>query len=256
MKPHSRSWCKVIALQWTAVLTTSLLALLANSDATFGGFGVWHTAVPLTPNAIVESQGSFPHGLYLPLDLRCNGAAGTCSWLVTTKIQITDGTGKYYDLWLRDQAGNATNLLVSQTSLAGSQYSIPVEVVENGPGGFISRIQADSPTQIPANELIGVFMHSFVLSQGVAQTQGIQHVMAASYYGFQGTGPGTDPGYSTRFTSVANNPLLRHVFLYQEWPNPVIRITNTPEPATAALLLAPAVLLRRRRSRPRSRRVC
>jgi len=95
-------------------------------------------------------------------------------------------------------------------------------------------------------------MHTFVLSQGVSQTSGTQSVFAASYYGFQGTGPFTDPGYSTRFALIDDNPLRRHVFLYEEWPNPVIRITNTPEPATAALLLAPAVLLLSRRG-PRDR---
>jgi len=161
-------------------------------------------------------------------------------------MMIGSGTAKFYDLWLRDLAGASTNLFVSQTTLTGSPFSTAVEIMENGPTGFISRIQADSPSQIPGG-VNPVEMHSFILSQNVAQTSGTQNVIAASYYGFQGTGPFTDPGYSTRFAFIDDNPIRRHVFLYEEWPNPVIRITNTPEPATAALLLAPAVLLMRRR---------
>ncbi|QOJ02575.1 MAG: PEP-CTERM sorting domain-containing protein [Planctomycetia bacterium] len=162
-------------------------------------------------------------------------------------MRIVNGTAIRYDLWLRDAEGSATSLTISQTSIAGSPFSIPLILTENNSGGFLLRIHAESSAQVPANENVGHFMHSFVLTQTIAQTSGTQNIIAASYYGFEGTGPLTDPGYGTRFASVDNNQLIRHVFLYQEWNNPVIRITNTPEPTTAAMLLALALLLRRRR---------
>jgi hypothetical protein len=231
----------LLCIIYAALTFTTSIIEVATAD-----MGVGHIAIPLTPNALVDAQSDAPHYDWRRLDLRCDGSVGPCSWLVTSQMMIGSGTAKFYDLWLRDLAGASTNLFVSQTTLTGSPFSTAVEIMENGPTGFISRIQADSPSQIPGG-VNPVEMHSFILSQNVAQTSGTQNVIAASYYGFQGTGPFTDPGYSTRFAFIDDNPIRRHVFLYEEWPNPVIRITNTPEPATAALLLAPAVLLMRRR---------
>jgi hypothetical protein len=237
---------------WLACGFATMYCIALRPPCARGAMAAWHTALPLTPNAFVVSQGSPPHGQFRALDLRCEGASGACSWMVTARVSISSGTMNRYDLWLRDAAGPSTNLSVSQTAIAGSPFSTPLELLENGPGGFISRVQAESSVHIQANENVGHFMHSFVLTQTAGQTSGMQNIIAASYYGFNGTGPGTDPGYATRFALVGDNPLIRHVFLYQEWPNPVIRITNTPEPATAALLLAPAVLLLSRRG-PRDR---
>lgn len=237
-----------------AVLAHHLLLICTAPNAT-AQMNAWHTAAPITSNSFVDSNASPPNGVFGPLNLRCDGSAGPCSWLITTSLRIVNGTAVRYDLWLRDAAGPATNLSISQTSISGSPFSTPLFLAENSPGGFLSRIHAESPTQIHANENVGHFMHSFVLTQTAVQTNGIQNIIAASYYGFEGTGPLTDPGYGTRFASVDNTQAIRHVFLYQEWNDPVIRITNTPEPATAAMLLAPAVLLlRRRRSRDRSHR--
>lgn len=218
------------------------------------GQNIWHTAQPLTSNAFVDAQGSPPNGQFHSLDLRCDKSLGSCSWLITTQVLFTTGTGHTYDLWIRDPAGFATNLVVSQSSITGSPFSNAIEVSENisgtehwTPGGFLSRIRASSfPAQIPSSG-IPRFMHSFVLTDNSISMSGSVNLMAGSVYGFQGTGFGTDPGYGTRPTVVDANPPLRHVFLEEEWPNPVINIQSIPEPTSAALLLAPAVLLMRRR---------
>ncbi len=71
--------------------------------------------------------------------------------------------------------------------------------------------------------------------------------------GFFGFEP-ADPFDSSRIVAFGANP--GYQIGGSEWPNPVVHINYVPEPATAALLLAPAMLLRRRRCRPRACRVC
>jgi hypothetical protein len=125
-------------------------------------------------------------------------------------------------------------------------------IQENAANGVLSRIRASSPVQLPVAG--PYFMHSFMLTDFGPQWSGMTSLIAATGFGFTGTGPGTDSIFQTRATAVDSNPPLQNFWLYQEWPNPVINIQSVPEPATAALLLAPAVLLlRRRRSRSRPR---
>ncbi len=235
----------------SAHLTALLCLLYSKAHAEFL---VWHTAEPLTSNSTVLIQSSPLNGLIHSLDLRCDKSQGPCSWRISTQILIESGTGKSYDLWIRDPAGNATTLAVSQTTIAGSSYSDPLLILENAPNGVLSRIRASSPVQLPA--AAPYFMHSFVLTDSGPQWSGTTSLIAATELGFTGTGPGTDSIFQTRGTAVDDNPPLQNFWLYQQWPNPVINIQNVPEPATAALLLGPAVLLRRRRPRPRSCRVC
>ncbi len=232
--------CPTWIINWVFVV----VALVVPAE-THAQIRAWHTAEPLTPNASVIEQGSSWDGWLHSLDLRCDKSLGPCSWRITTQLGIANGTGKSYDLWIRDPAGNATTLAVSQTSIAGSSYSEPEMILENAPNGVLSRIQASSPVQLPA--AAPYFMHSFVLTDFGTHWSGTTSLIAASEYGFTGTGPGTDPAYATRPTGIDNNPIIQNVWLYQEWPNPVINIQSVPEPATAAMLLAPALLLHRRR---------
>lgn len=114
---------------------TVLLQATLHSSFSEAAVRAWHTATPLTANAFVESQGSF----FSPLNLRCDKSLGDCSWRVTTQLIIQDGTSTLYGIWLRDPAGNATTVSVSQTSIAGSPYSQLHILQENSNNGFVSR---------------------------------------------------------------------------------------------------------------------
>lgn len=208
----------------------------------FAQVWAWHTATPLTPNASVDQQGSF----LTSLDLRCVKSLGDCSWSITTNVRIFNGTSTLYGIWLRDPAGNATTVSVSQTSIAGSPYSQIQILQENANNGFVSVIEAGPPAALGASP-DPIFLHSFVLTKTGSDFSGVTSLRAGTPNGFTGFEP-ADPFDFLRAASVDFNPAVQIPGGF-EWANPVINITNVPEPTTAALLLAPAaVLLRWRRT--------
>lgn len=235
-------------LAWRARLLLGLIfAIQASSSPVFAQVWAWHTAQPLTPNASVDQQGSFLSSL----DLRCVKSLGDCSWSITTNVRIFNGTSTLYGIWLRDPAGNATTVSVSQTSIVGSPYNQLHILQENANNGFVSVIEAGPPAALGASPN-SIFLHSFVLTKSGSDLTGVTSLRAGTPNGFTGFEP-SDPFDFLRRASVDFNPAIQLPGGF-EWANPVINITNVPEPATAAMLLAPAVLLRRRRSRCRTLR--
>ena len=192
---------------------------------------VWHTAEPLSSNAFVEIQGFY----WNPLKLHCDNSVGQCLWRIRTYLTIDDGTSETYSLWLRDPAGNATNLNVSQTSIAGSIYNMSLALQQNASSGIVSRIDAryqSPPAFLPASNTEW-FLHSFVLTKTGAVPSGTTSLIPGSV-GFRGFEP-FDPGDIFRRVAVDQNPAYQ-ITDPMEWPNPAIVIKDVPEPATLALI--------------------
>ncbi|QDV90828.1 hypothetical protein RAS2_19120 [Phycisphaerae bacterium RAS2] len=226
-----------------------MFLLSLGSTATRAAIVVWQTAETLTPNSFIVEQGNFA----TRLDLGCNATVGECKWRITTHAWIGDGSLNGYDVWLRDPAGVGTNLSISDTSFAGAPWS-NVQYAHQNSGPFLSRIGAYVPVvqpAVPAGPTIHT-MYSYVLTSQAGVAPGTLTQLRAGSDGFLGFEPG-DPIDPWRIVAFGANPGFE--IGGGEWPNPVIRINYVPEPATAAMLLAPAVLLlRRRRSRDRSHR--
>jgi len=218
---------------------------LIQSAATRAEIVVWQIAEPLTSNAFVQQQGT----TYTRLDLRCDATAGQCKWRITTQAFIADGTFTGYSLWIRDPAGGATQLSLSETSVAGAPFTNHVlPPVENRPDGVLSSLIVGLPqggSPVPAGPTI-YNLHSYVLTSQADIAPGTLTQLRAGSEGFGGFQPGVQPPFNTRrVVAFGANPGFQ--IAGGEWPNPVIHINYVPEPATAVLLLAPALLLRRRR---------
>ncbi|GJQ25064.1 MAG: hypothetical protein HBSAPP02_00960 [Phycisphaerae bacterium] len=188
------------------------------------------------------------------MDLGCNATVGQCKWRLTTHVWIADGTLTGYSLWIRDPAGAATQLSLSETSVVGSPFTNHVlPPVENRPDGVLSSLIVGLPqggSPIPAGPTI-YNLHSYVLTTQAGIAPGTLTQLRAGSEGFGGFEPGVQPPFNNRrAVAFGANPGFQ--IFGGEWPNPVIHINYVPEPATAALLLAPAVMLRRRRPRDRS----
>src|SRR5262245_998918 len=115
-----------IAKSWRLLLIPVLASL---SERASGSLVVWQTADPLSANSYMNNEGFGAR-----LDLRCDVTAGPCSWRIRTQIFIEEGTSGNYDVQIRDPAGSATTLRVSQSSIAGSPYSNLQHAFENGIG--------------------------------------------------------------------------------------------------------------------------
>jgi hypothetical protein len=209
---------------------------------------VWQIAEPLTSNAFVQQQGT----TYTRLDLRCDATAGQCKWRITTQAFIADGTFTGYSLWIRDPAGAATQLSISETSVDGAPLTNHLfPPVENN-GGILSElfvILSNGASPVPAGPTV-YNLHSYVLTSQAGVAPGTLTQLRAGSEGFFGQQPG-HPGDPWRVVAFGANPGFQ--IFGGEWPNPVIHINYVPEPTTAALLLAPALLLLLRRRRPRDR---
>ncbi|RIK69917.1 MAG: hypothetical protein DCC66_06795 [Planctomycetota bacterium] len=149
-------------------------------------------------------------------------------------------------MWLRDPAWAGTFLSISDTSFTGAPWSNVLYAHQNSTP-FLSRIGAYVPTgqpHVPAGPTI-YDMYSYVLTSRAGVAPGTLTQLRAGSDGFLGTNPGPPPQGTYRPTAFGANPGFQ--IAGGEWPNPVIHINYVPEPTTAAMLLAPAVLLRRRR---------
>jgi len=211
---------------------------------------VWQIAEPLTPNAFVQLQGT----TYTRLDLGCDATVVQCKWRITTQAFIADGTSSGYSLRIRDPAGAATLLSISETSVDGAPFTNHLfPPVENN-GGILSELFVILPNgapAVPAGPTV-YNLHSYVLTSQASVAPGTLTQLRAGSEGFFGQQPG-HPGDPWRVVAFGANPGFQ--IAGGEWPNPVIHINYVPEPATAAMLLAPVLLLlRRRRSRCRTLR--
>ncbi|QOJ04106.1 MAG: hypothetical protein HRU71_11700 [Planctomycetia bacterium] len=100
--------------------------------------------------------------------------------------------------------------------------------------------QGGSP--IPAGPTV-YNLHSYILTSQAGVAPGTLTQLRAGSEGFFGFEP-FDPTDPRRNVAFGANPGFQ--IAGGEWPNPVIHINYVPEPASA-LLLAPALLLLRRR---------
>jgi hypothetical protein len=225
-------------MNWQTTLT--ILFCVSTTSVSNASIIAWHTAEAITPNAFVDLQGSENDSTYL----RCDKSQGDCSWIITLQARIEDGTSRRYSVWLRDPAGNATTLSVSQTSTAGSIYQTNPNIQQNGANGRISLIEVSTNPDLGASNTLW-FLHKFVLTKHGTDTSGETLVMAGSN-GWTGFEP-ADPGDLFRRVALDGNGNFQFGFPPGEWPDPVIRITNVPEPASLGLLACGLVLLRRRR---------
>ncbi|QDV92003.1 hypothetical protein RAS2_31140 [Phycisphaerae bacterium RAS2] len=228
----------VIAVGFVSCATSALAEIV-----------VWQTAMPLSANAFIAGQGNG----YTRLDLGCNATVGECKWKITTQVFIADGTLRSYSLSIRDPAGAATQLSVSESSFAGAPFTNVFAQHENMPP-FLSYLSAGlfpGQPDVPAGPTV-YNLHSYVLTSQAGIAPGTLTQLRGGSNGFVGFEP-FDPLDSHRITAFGANPGFD--ISSGEWPNPVIHINYVPEPTTAAMLLAPAVLLmRRRRSRGRTLR--
>ncbi|QDV89778.1 hypothetical protein RAS2_08520 [Phycisphaerae bacterium RAS2] len=221
---------------------------IATSVESSAGVVAWQLGEPLTANSSIESQGNLGSSLFL----RCDATAEQCKWRITTRVRIDTGTLNAYDVHLRDPAGAGTYLSISDTTFTNTPWSDVTFAYENS-GPFLSRIDANVPIgqpQVPAGPTI-YDMYSYVLTSQAGVAPGTLTQLRAGSNGFIGTNPGPPPQGFFRPTAFGANPGF-FISGGMEWPNPVIHINYVPEPATAALLLTPAMLLMRRR-RPRDR---
>ncbi|QOJ02065.1 MAG: hypothetical protein HRU71_00535 [Planctomycetia bacterium] len=201
----------------------------------------------------MQQQGT----TYTRLDLGCNATVGECKWRITTQAFIANGTFTNYSLWIRDPAGAATQLSLSETSVAGAPFTNHLlPPVENRPDGVLSSLIVGLPqggSPIPAGPTI-YNLHSYVLTSQAGIAPGTLMQLRAGSEGFGGFEPAVQPPFNTRrVVAFGANPGFQ--IAGGEWPNPVIHINYVPEPTTAAMLLAPAVLLMPRRAR-RGRGTC
>ncbi len=204
---------------------------------------VWQRAEALSPNSFIDQQGNLGDSLFL----RCDASVNECKWRITTRVIIDDGTLRSYSLSIRDPAGPATQLSVSESSFAGAPFTNVFAQHENMPP-FLSYLSAGlfpGQPDVPAGPTV-YSLHSYVLTSQAGIAPGTLTQLRGGSNGFVGFEP-FDPLDIHRITAFGANPGFD--ISSGEWPNSVVRINYVPEPATAALLLAPAVMLLRRRKR-------
>ncbi|GJQ27771.1 MAG: hypothetical protein HBSAPP02_28030 [Phycisphaerae bacterium] len=220
-----------------------LFFTLAFANPSFGVIWVWQNAEPLTSNTFVQSQGNLGSSLFL----RCDATAELCKWRITTRMRVDSGYSTAYSLWIRDPAGAATQLSISETSFVGAPHATTLVNQENT-GFYLSNIFAtvlNGDHVIPAGPTI-YNLHSYVLTSQAGIAPGTLTQLRGGSDGFFGFEP-ADPFDNRHIAGFGANPGFQ--IAGGEWPNPVIHINYVPEPTTAAMLLAPAVLLLRRQIR-------
>jgi hypothetical protein len=231
-------------------IAVSILVLMTCCRESNGGILVWQRAEALTVNSLIDQQGTTGTSLFL----RCDATISECKWRITTRAVIDDGTSSGYSLRIRDPAGAATLLSISETSVDGAPFTNHLfPPVENN-DGILSELFVILPNgapAVPAGPTV-YNLHSYVLTSQAGVAPGTLTQLHAGSEGFFGQQPG-HPGDPWRVVAFGANPGFQ--IAGGEWPNPVIHINYVPEPATAAMLLAPVLLLlRRRRSRCRTLR--
>ena len=222
----------------TSLLCLSCFVAFALSNRAEAHVRVWHTAEALSPSASIEVQGDID----TLLRLGCDNALGNCQWRIRTQLQIENGTSSTYSIWLRDLAGGASTLHVSNTDRTGSIYDNTTFVGENMANGYASLIEAGHSPAISASGTVH-FMHSFLLTDLGNAISG-ESLLKAGSNGFQGFEP-QDPGDPFRRVTMNGITWLQAGFPSQEWPDEIIRITYVPEPESLGLLACGILLLPR-----------